>query len=198
NWEGRVRPFGRAIESSAGTDHRMLSLLADTMGHRLGTETIESVRKDIDQLGQWTGTRVSVPTAQAQVQVDAAPGTARLATWHQLIDNGALQIAERFLAGTAKAPVARISATTAQSLGLAEGDLLEVSTEHGAIDLPVAITKIADNVVWLPMKSVGSHVHRDLNALPGDIVTLGAPRVAVPTSAQPAGAGLGAVEGNDA
>lgn len=198
NWEGRVRPFGRAIESSAGTDHRMLALLADTMGHRLGTETIESVRKDIDQLGQWTGTRVSVPTAQAQVQVDAAPGTARLATWHQLIDNGALQIAERFLAGTAKAPVARISATTAQSLGLAEGDLLEVSTEQGAIDLPVAITKIADNVVWLPMKSVGSHVHRDLNALPGDIVTLGAPRVAVPTSAQPAGAGLGAVEGNDA
>ncbi|MEK8225729.1 molybdopterin dinucleotide binding domain-containing protein [Oerskovia sp. M15] len=78
------------------------------------------------------------------------PGTAVLAGWRLLLDAGRGQDGERFLAGTAKRPVARLSAATAAAADLFEGDVVRVSTDRGSIELPVVVTDMVEHVVWLP------------------------------------------------
>lgn len=170
NWEGRVRPFGRALTTSALPDHRVLSLLADALGAPINTADLAAVRGEIDSLDRWDGVRMSAPGAQAASGPRPGPGEAILASWHTLLDDGALQISEPYLAGTAKTPVARMSATLAARCDITESDHVTVSTEHGSITVPVVITDMPVNVVWLPLMSPSSHVHRMLNARSGDIV----------------------------
>ncbi|WP_343709432.1 molybdopterin dinucleotide binding domain-containing protein, partial [Mycobacterium sp.] len=95
-----------------------------------------------------------------------------LAGWRMLLDDGQLQNGESHLAGTARAPVVRLSATTAGGLGAADGDHVSVSTARGSITLPLAITEMADHVVWLPLNSPGSAVHRQLGVTPGAVVKI--------------------------
>jgi NADH-quinone oxidoreductase subunit G len=89
-----------------------------------------------------------------------------------LLDSGRLQDGEAFLAGTAKRPVARISAATAAGAGVVDGGLLAVSTDAGTIQLPVVVTDMPDHVVWLPTNSPGSAVRESLHAGPGALVRL--------------------------
>jgi NADH-quinone oxidoreductase subunit G len=81
-----------------------------------------------------------------------------------------MQDGEPYLAGTAKAAVARLSAATAAEIH-ANGKVL-VSTERGSITVPVEITDMPDRVVWLPLGSAGCSVHRDLGVGVGDIVRI--------------------------
>jgi NADH-quinone oxidoreductase subunit G len=95
-----------------------------------------------------------------------------LATWHQLLDGGRLQSGEPFLAGTAKRPVARISAGTAAAVGVQDGADLTVSTDAGSLTLPAVVTDMPDHVVWLPTNPVGLGVRDALHADAGDLVRL--------------------------
>jgi NADH-quinone oxidoreductase subunit G len=101
-----------------------------------------------------------------------AAGQAVLATWHQLLDDGRLQDGEKYLAATARRPVARLSAATAEEIGVAEGAHVVVGTDAGSVTLPVEIVDLPDRVVWLPTNSPGSHVRRSLSADTGAIVSL--------------------------
>ena len=96
-----------------------------------------------------------------------------LAGWRMLLDAGRLQDGEPHLAGTARPPVARLSAATAAEIGAADGDLVTVSTERGEITLPLAITDMPDRIVWLPLNSPGSAVHRQLGVTAGAVVSIG-------------------------
>ena len=100
-------------------------------------------------------------------------GQAVLAGWRMLLDAGRLQDGEPHLAGTARQPVARLSAATAGEIGAAEGDLVSVGTERGVITLPLAITDMADGTVWLPLNSPGSAVHQQLGVTAGAVVSIG-------------------------
>jgi NADH-quinone oxidoreductase subunit G len=95
-----------------------------------------------------------------------------LASWHQLLDAGRLQDGEPWLAGTARRPLARMSAATAVEAGVDEGDQVTVATAAGAITLPVALAEMPDRVVWLPTAQAGVPVHATLRATAGDVVTL--------------------------
>ncbi|PFG34114.1 NADH-quinone oxidoreductase subunit G [Sanguibacter antarcticus] len=179
SWEGRVRPFGQALESTAMSDSRVLDTIAQTLGVHLGLPTLDAVRAEIEQLGSWDGSRVAVPDVEPLEPPQIERGQAVLASWRMLLDSGRLQDGEAFLAGTAKRPVARVSATTAASVtvagrpeGLLDGELLTVSTAHGSISLPVVLTDMPDHVVWLPTRSPGSAVHESLCAGPGALVRL--------------------------
>ncbi|WP_448062085.1 NADH-quinone oxidoreductase subunit G [Cellulomonas hominis] len=172
-WEGRPRPFPQALTSTAMADHRVLDQLADTMGVQLGTRTLADVHAElaqIDSAGRWDGARVAVPTEPGTEPAAVAAGHAVLATWHQLLDAGRMQDGEPFLAGTAKRPVARVSPVTADALGLADGDLVEVGTGTGSITLPLVVTDMADHVVWVPTNSPGSAVRESLGAGAGAVV----------------------------
>jgi NADH-quinone oxidoreductase subunit G len=90
-----------------------------------------------------------------------------------LLDSGRLQDGEPYLAGTARAPVARLSATTAAEIGAAEGDSVCVATKHGEVVLPLEITDMDDRVVWLPLNSPGSAVYQQLRVTAGTVVSIG-------------------------
>ncbi|HEX6235299.1 MAG TPA: NADH-quinone oxidoreductase subunit G [Jiangellaceae bacterium] len=171
NWEGRERPFSVVLESSnALTDARVLTHLAAELNVDLGLATIESVRAELAELGAWDGERPAPPAARPADQQQPGAGEVRLATWRLLLDDGRLQAGEPHLAGTARRPVAQLSAATAAAAGV-DSDVT-VATEHGAITLPVEITDMPDGVVWVPQYSPGSHVHDMLRAVAGDVVAL--------------------------
>jgi NADH-quinone oxidoreductase subunit G len=172
NWEGRVRTFEAALSTSAMSDHRVLDLLAGEMGESLAVRTLEAVRADMRALGPWIGDRAAAPLAELVEVPSLEPGQAVLATWHHLLDSGRMQDGEPFLAGTAPKARALLSASTAATIGLADGDSVRVSTGSGAITVPLAITEMADHVIWLPTNSPGSAVRQALGVDAGAVVSL--------------------------
>ena len=172
DWEGRVRIFEAALTTKAMSDHRVLDLLADEMGEPLGVRTLAAVRAEMRALGPWTGDRAAAPVAEAVEVPSLDAGQAVLATWHHLLDSGRMQDGEPFLAGTAPKARALLSARTAATIGLAEGDTVRVSTDSGSITVPLTITGMADHVIWLPTNSPGSAVRQALGVDAGAVVSL--------------------------
>ncbi|ADB35295.1 NADH-quinone oxidoreductase, chain G [Kribbella flavida DSM 17836] len=172
NWEGRERPFPVVLPVPAAMpDVRALAALAQEMDLSLGFSTAAGAKREYDELGRWDGDRAQEPTYQAGPSLGAFDST-RLATWRMLIDESRSNDGEPHLVATARRPVARLSLTTAHRVGVADGDELVVSTDAGSIRLPVVITPMTDNVVWLPTNSADSHVRRSLHADHGSIVTI--------------------------
>lgn len=174
NWEGRHRRFGAALGDTGDLpDRRVLDVIAEEMGVALGLASLEAARDELAGLGAWSGARVADPDVAAGSPAQPGSGEAVLAGWRLLLDEGRLQDGEPNLAGTARAPVARLSATTAAAVGVAEGEPVTVSSSHGSITLPLAVTEMPDNVVWLPMNSRDCAVHRDLGVALGATVQIG-------------------------
>ena len=104
--------------------------------------------------------------------------TVRLATWHQLLDDGRMQDGEPSLAGTARPVVARMSAATAAEAGIADGDKVTVATDRGSVTVPVEVVPMTDHVVWLPAGGLTrepSTIRAELGAGHGATVTLRRP-----------------------
>ena len=173
NWEGRQRRFPAALHGSpALPDLRVLDAIAAEMGIALGVPDAEAARGELEQLGTWNGPRPSAPAVQRTPQPRPGPGRAILASWRLLLDAGTLQDGEPHLAGTARAPVARMSATTAGEIGAANGDFVAVGSDHGEIIVPLALTDMVHGVVWLPLNSTNSTVHQTLGVTAGSAVTV--------------------------
>ncbi|WP_459546756.1 NADH-quinone oxidoreductase subunit G [Nocardia sp. X0981] len=178
-WEGRPRPFTAALTENTVrrtaaplTDQRVLHSLAAELGVSLGLPDTAAARAELDRLGAWTGATAAPPTVEAAPLARTEPGTAVLAGWRMLLDRGRMQDGEPNLAGTARRPVARLSAATAAEVGAAEGEPVIVGTPRGSVTLPLAVTEMPDRVVWLPMNSPGCSLYTDLGAGPGSVVTL--------------------------
>jgi NADH-quinone oxidoreductase subunit G len=152
----------------------VLHTLAAELGVDLGTPDPKTIDAAIGELGFWKGDRPATPEHSAAAAPTPRHGEAILATWHYLLDEGRLQENEPHLAGTRKPAVARLSQATAAALGVAAGAEVTVSTDRGEITLPVAITELPDEVVWLPTCSPGSHVQTALGASSGAIVRVAA------------------------
>ena len=155
---------------------RVLAALADDLSIDLGLRDPATVRAELNALGNWTGTRTPAPDVTAPPPPQLDDGRAVLATWRLLLDAGRMQDGEPHLAATARPAIVRLSAATAARIGAAEGEPVTVSTDRGRITLPLTITEMPDDVVWVPMNSVDSRVHATLGATPGDVVEIGAPR----------------------
>jgi NADH-quinone oxidoreductase subunit G len=171
DWEGRVRPFERALETNAVSDHRALDMLAAELGHFIETRTQREINAQFEALGPWTGERASVPP----IAVDTPVGTGEfvLATWATLLDAGRMQDGEPFLAGTAPATVARVSPGSATWLAVVDDDAVTVAGPTGSVTVPVRVTEgMLDGVVWLPTNSKGCSVHADLGTGAGAHVTV--------------------------
>lgn len=172
NWEGRLRGFATAIRTNAIADHRAVNMLASALGTELKVGTVEDVNEQLGALGAaGTKERMAAPKVKATKAAKPAKDQLVLASWHLLIDEGALQDGEPYLAGTGRIAVARLSASTAERIGVKDG-VITVSTDKGAIELPVSIADMADDVVWLPAKSPGSWVALELGVEPGALVNV--------------------------
>ena len=172
DWEGRVRSFEAALDTAQVSDYRALDMLADEMGAFLGTRTVREVRAEMEALGPWQGARTAAPAVEPGDVPSVEEGTLVLATWRHLLDRGSLQDGEPFLAGTAPAPVARVSAATAGDIGVVDGDELTVRVGDTSVTAPVLVSEMADHVVWLPTNSVGSDLRAALAGAPGALVSV--------------------------
>ncbi|MDR3068793.1 MAG: molybdopterin-dependent oxidoreductase, partial [Cellulomonas sp.] len=170
-WEGRPRPFPQALTSTQIPDHRVLDRIATTLGSRLGLGTLTAVHDELDRLGGWSGSRVAAPDVAPAAAPTVAAGHAVLASWRLMLDAGRGQDGEEFLAGTARRTSALVSPATAAAVGLTDGGAAKVSTQRGALTVPVRVVDgMADRVVWLPTNARDCRVHETLAAVPGDVV----------------------------
>ncbi len=181
NWEGRRREFSVTLEGTGALpDCRILDTLGVEMDTDLFTQTPAAATGDLARVA----VRGTFPASDAgnvpltasgagNVPFTAPPGDGRalLATWRVLLDEGALQVDEPHLAGTARRVVARVSKGTAEALG---ADTVTVSTGRGALTLPVEVADLPDGVVWLPGNSPGSAVRATLGVGHGAEVSIAA------------------------
>jgi NADH-quinone oxidoreductase subunit G len=171
-WEGRPRPFPQVLTSRALSDARLLDALAAELGVRLGLRTLEDIHAELTALAGWRGARPKSPDARAAGPAAPGPGQAVLATWRLALDSARGQDGEPHLAGTAHRAVARLSTATAAAVGVAADGHVTVTGPAGWITLPVSLVDMPDHVVWLPQRSPGSWVHRQLGAGAGAVVNL--------------------------
>ncbi len=173
DWEGRVRPFDRALNTNAVSDYRALDMLASEMGFFIETRTQTEIQAQFEALGPWSGARATATVTPAAPVVPPGVGEFVLATWATLLDAGRMQDGEPFLAGTAPRTVARVSPASATWLGAGDGEAVTVTGPSGAVTVPLLVVDdMVDGVVWLPTNSAGCSVYRDLGARAGQHVTV--------------------------
>ena len=172
DWEGRGRQFDVVLRSSGRmSDLRVLDSLADEMDVHLGLPGPEAARRELTELGAYRGERPEPPDVAQTLPPRPERGEALVATWRLLLDRGRLQDGEPFLAGTAKAAVARLSPATAAEIGATGA--VTVAAARGEVTLPLEVTAdLPDRVVWLPTDSDGCALYRDLGAAAGGVVTI--------------------------
>ncbi|MFD4397914.1 NADH-quinone oxidoreductase subunit G [Kitasatospora sp. NPDC058478] len=206
DWEGRLRMFEAALKPDQQMgrhlypDLRVLTMLAEALGHRLGLPDVRAARLELDHFTPWAGDRSADPAAHPGVLPRPATGQAVLAGWRQLLDNGTLQQGDPHLAGTRHRAVARVSPATAKEIGAkdtgaeagGEGGALRLTGPVGSLTLPLEVTdSIPDRTVWIPLNSTPGGAHRALGTTVGHLVTIAvaAPEPAVRAEAAAGDAG---------
>jgi NADH-quinone oxidoreductase subunit G len=80
-----------------------------------------------------------------------------VASWRMNLDGGRGLDGEPHLAGTARVEVARLSPGAAARLNVRDGEAVKITGPGGGVlTLPLAITTMADGVVWLPGRVRGT------------------------------------------
>lgn len=173
NWEGRPRAFDEAVSDSLNrSDLRILSMIAEEMGVSINLGTVTAAIKEIATIGNWDGARVAFNQVGAVSQPPLNSDQALITSWRRLLDLGTLQQGEENLAGTARRTVAVISPKRADAIGVADGDLVRISTEQGSVTLTALVENIHDDAVWAPRNSRGSQLLVNLGVAHGAVVTV--------------------------
>ena len=172
NWEGRARAFETAVDSLNRSDLRILSMIADELGHSISLGTVANAAKEIGSIGNWDGATVATPNVSASSAHFVSSDQAVLTSWRRLLDLGTLQKGEENLAGTARRTVAVISPKRAAALGVVDGDLLRISNDNGWVMLAALVENIHDDAVWAPRNSAGSQLLANLGVAHNSVVTV--------------------------
>jgi NADH-quinone oxidoreductase subunit G len=174
DWEGRLRSFETVLPSTSMTDGRVLEAIAALMDVTLGTGDVMSIRRELGAMPPSNSARPEAPSVAPRKPAKLAAREAILSSWHHLIDEGSLLDGDNVLKGTARLSVVRIGKDVAETLGVADGDVVTVSTARGGISLPAAITDLPPQTVWIPTNSPGSTLRRSLGVTSGAVVRLSA------------------------
>ncbi len=173
DWQGSARSFDAAVtDSLQRSDLRILSMLADEMGKPINLPTVGKAANELASLKDWDGARAPFAPLPSSSLKQPTENQALLTSWRLLLDQGSLQSNEPNLAGTAHPSVVVISQDRAERLGVANGDLVRVSNEHGSITLPAEIGDIDFRSVWIPRNSANSRPLVDLKKATHTLVTV--------------------------
>jgi NADH-quinone oxidoreductase subunit G len=172
DWQGSTRTFDKAIaDSLSRSDVRILSMIADEMGTPINLPTVAATAREIAALGNWDGKQIAFEkTSEAKPVI--TEGKLHLTSWRLLLDLGTLQDGEANLAGTARKASARISKARAEKLGVNDGDLLSISSDLGSLKLPVEISEMSDDQIWVPRNSISSQVIANLGFVTGQVTVV--------------------------
>ena len=169
DWQGSSRAFDKAIDDSLSrSDVRILSMIADEMGSSINLPTVAATAREIAALGVWDG-KIPAFEKAATKKLTGSDGKLNLTSWRLLLDLGTLQDGEANLAGTARKATAHISPARAEKLGVKSGDQISISSDLGSIILPVAISSMSDDSIWVPRNSIGSQVLANLGFVAGPV-----------------------------
>jgi NADH-quinone oxidoreductase subunit G len=184
NWEGRIRGFDKVIsDSNAVPDVRVLAGISEELGRPLGFRTPEAAAAELDEFRGWDGRRAADPEVVVEEARSSTNGGGfRLVTWKNMIGDGPMQDGDPAYHASGPTPVALVSEAALASLGLAVGEPVTLSAEHGSVELPVGVADLADDVVWAPTASGGINLARDLGVLAGARVTLSPVQPLVPAN----------------
>ena len=172
DWQGSTRAFEKAItDSLSRSDVRILSMIADEMGTPINLPTVAATAREIAALGNWDGAAISFEKTST-VKTVTTEEKMNLTSWRLLLDLGTLQDGEANLAGTARKATARISRTKAEKLGVNEGELISISSDLGSLKLPVEISEMSDNEIWVPRNSIDSQVIANLGFVNGQVTVV--------------------------
>jgi NADH-quinone oxidoreductase subunit G len=151
-WEGRHRPFPRVFDLPASySDARVLSEIARRFG---GLDTVSP--------GGSTGSTNEEAAERRRVETT---GSFRLSSWRLMLDNARMLDGDKALAATARPAVALLSPANLDRFG----ETVTVTGDRGSVTLPAQAADLADDVVWLPAKSLGRGLLADV-ASPGSSV----------------------------
>ena len=169
DWQGSTRKFDKAVaDSLSRSDVRILSMIADEMGTPINLPTVAATAREISALGNWDGKALTFEKT-SEVKPAVSEGKLHLTSWRLLLDLGTLQEGEANLAGTARKASARISKARAQKLGVNEGELISISSDLGSLKLPVEISEMSDDSIWVPRNSIDSQVIANLGFVNGEV-----------------------------
>jgi NADH-quinone oxidoreductase subunit G len=169
DWQGSTRKFDKAVaDSLSRSDVRILSMIADEMGASINLPTVAATAREIAALGNWDGKALTFEKT-SEVKPAVSEGKLHLTSWRLLLDLGTLQEGEANLAGTARKASARISKVRAEKLGVNEGELISISSDLGSLKLPVEISEMSDNAIWVPRNSIDSQVIANLGFVNGEV-----------------------------
>ncbi len=160
NWEGRERHVRQVNTNAASamSDVRVLAALADAMGSDLGFRTPATARADYDQIADWNGSK---PHYNPEILPHKSETGLIASTWRLAIDNARCIDGAEGLRLTSPKPFAAISRTTADAIGISDGEAVRISSDEGSCEIPVkVITDMVDSVVWMPMNSGESTLQR--------------------------------------
>ena len=158
NWEGRDRSFAAVVPTPGALSD------ADVLG-----ELARELGKALPVVDFWTNATKPVLTAGHVEATKLESNQAVLSTWRHLLDKGALQTGEPYLAATSRVAVVRVSPATAQRLNLVDGASATVSCCGKDANAPLIVTAgMAEDVVWIPANSEGC----SLNLPSGCVVTV--------------------------
>ena len=195
NWEGRHRPFPLVISKpNALSDLRVLLALADGLGADLGFRTAAQARAELAEFADWDGARVEPPSVDpstptrpdrthndqtrhhlfhhdAPTKPSGSQSAVLFSSWRLALDASRAVRSDLDLLATARAPLARISPTTAERSGV--GKHLVISSERGALTFATEIVPgMVDGVVWVPGNAPGQSVPENLAVGLGDVVQI--------------------------
>jgi NADH-quinone oxidoreductase subunit G len=172
DWQGNTRNFDKAItDSLSRSDVRILSMIADEMETPINLPTVAATAREISALGNWDG-KALVFEKTSEVKPVLSEGKLHLTSWRLLLDLGTLQDGEANLAGTARKATARISKTRANKLGVNDGELISISSDLGSLKLPVEISEMSDDAIWVPRNSIDSQVIANLGFVNGQVTVV--------------------------
>ena len=158
NWEGRDRSFAAVVPTPGALSD------ADVLG-----ELARELGKALPVVDFWANATKPVLTASHVEATKLESNQAVLSTWRHLLDKGALQTGEPYLAATSRVAVVRVSPATAQRLNLVDGASATVSCCGKHASAPLIVTAgMAEDVVWIPANSEGC----SLNLPSGCVVTV--------------------------
>ena len=158
NWEGRDRSFAEVVPTPGALSD------ADVLG-----ELARELGKALPVVDFWANATKPVLTASHVEAIKLESNQAVLSTWRHLLDKGALQTGEPYLAATSRVAVVRVSPATAQRLNLVDGASATVSCCGKHASAPLIVTAgMAEDVVWIPANSEGC----SLNLPSGCVVTV--------------------------
>ncbi|KGA21558.1 NADH dehydrogenase subunit G [freshwater metagenome] len=172
DWQGSTRNFDKAIaDSLSRSDVRILSMIADEMESPINLPTVAATAREISALGNWDGKALTFEET-SEVKPVVSEGKLHLTSWRLLLDLGTLQEGEANLAGTARKATARISKARANKLGVNDGELISISSDLGSLKLPVEISEMSDDAIWVPRNSIDSQVIANLGFVNGQVTVV--------------------------